>query len=110
MNLHDSDEILVPQKHRSWNEMIQDLKSITDITKYASFSFPNAYWYDVGLPIKSAEKMLCDGMKLPEYFKRTERSTSPEYVHPKDMIVLDSIRSSDGIHHINDWRDGKEKN
>ena len=109
LNLHDSDEILVPQKHTSWKEMIQDLKSITDITKYASFSFPNAYWYDVGLPIKSAEEMLCDGMKLPEYFKRTNRSTSPEYVHPKDMIVLDLLKSSDGIHHINDWRDGKEK-
>ena len=106
LNLHDSDEILVPQKHRSWNEMIQDLKSITDITKYASLSFPNAYWYDVGLPIKSAEEMLCDGMKLPEYFKRTDRSMNPEYTHSKLMICLDSIISSD-IHQISEWLIGK---
>ena len=108
LSLHDSDEILVPQKHSSWIEMIDDLNTITTLDRYASISFPNAYWFDVGLPLQSAENMMCEGMKLPEYFKRTDRSMNPEYRHPKSMLCLDSIITSD-IHEISDWTGNKEQ-
>ncbi len=111
LNLHDSDEILAPQKHTSWNEMMNDLKSVTDISEYASFIFPNEYWYDVGYPIKSAEAMMCPGntvMKLPRYFMRTERAITPEYDHPKAMLHIESSISY-GVHLITGWIDGKKK-
>ena len=106
--LHDSDEILVPQKHLTWIEMLKDLEQIADISKYASLVFPNAYWFDIGLPLLSAEEALCTGMNLPEYFKRTDRSMNPEYLHPKLMLCLDYVIASD-IHEASDWIEDKEQ-
>ncbi len=112
LNLHDSDEILVPQKHLTWKEMVHDFNSVTtDASKYASFSFPNAYWFDIGLPMETAAEMtVCAGgtMKLPEYFIRTDRSLNPEYVHSKPMLRLASVITCD-IHEVSECIDGYEK-
>ena len=105
--LHDSDEILVPQKHRTWLEMIADLKKVDNISRYASFSFFNAFWYDIGLPVESAVDLKCPAMELPLYFQRTDRAVNPEHIHPKYMVCLDTTIAGN-IHEISHWQEGYE--
>ena len=109
MTVHDSDEILVPQKITLWSEMIDDLAERFNISEYASLSFYNAFWFDIGLPVQKAVEMSCPKMKsLPLYFKRTDRVVKPEHKHPKYMVFLDRVYAGN-IHEISHWKEGLER-
>ena len=108
LTVHDSDEILVPQKRNLWSEMIVDLAEQFNLSNYASLSFYNAFWFDIGLPIEKAVEMSCPKMKsLPLYFKRTDRVVNPEHKHPKYMVFLDRTYAGN-IHEIAHWKEGLE--
>ena len=106
MSLHDIDEFLIPKKHPTWHGMIEDLKNFTDISKYASLQFGNAFFSEKTSSILTASK--CELQYIPIYFKRTQRNEYPEVVHPKVMVDLDTTITA-YCHDIKNWYDGVNK-
>ena len=87
LGVYDLDEVIVPQKHYSWHEMIEFLKSHNNLDKYASLSFKGCPWH-----VSTRDKVignnmsLCQNTSLPIYFTRTMRDKVAGD-HPKLMIA-----------------------
>lgn len=106
VTIQDTDELLVPQKHSTWPELIAHLKTIINIEEYASFSFRNTHWYDSGDPLLTESP--CPGRDIPRYFNWTLRTSSPTYASPKVMANLDSTIAA-FCHCIWRWKYGVRK-
>ena len=87
LGMYDLDEVIVPQKHYSWHEMIEFLKSYHNLDKYASLRFNGCSFH-----LSTRDKVignnvsLCQNMSLPIYFRWTMREKVAAD-HPKLMIT-----------------------
>lgn len=102
MSLCDVDEFLIPFKHLKWSSMIDELRTKFDLNKYASLQFGNAL---ISETVEPGPKTKC---KVPSYFTRLWRNASPETLHPKVMVDLDTTISA-YCHDIKSWKDGINK-
>ena len=107
VTIHDIDELLVPQQHHNWPEMMNHLRSIINLNEYASISFRNTHWYYSG-----NEKLLtgqfCGEVEMPRYFNWTLRTKHPTLASPKVMANLDNTIAA-FCHTIWRWKRGTRK-
>lgn len=107
VTVHDVDELLVPQQHKDWSEMITYLHKIINVDKYASFSFRNTHWY-YNSEEGSLTGRLCKGVEAPVYFNWTLRTRHPTLESPKIMANLDNAIAA-FCHTLWRWRKGTRK-
>ena len=74
LGMYDLDEVIVPQKHYSWHEMIEYLNSRYNLNEYASLIFKGCSFHvSTGDKVIGNNMPLCQNASLPIYFRWTMR-------------------------------------
>ena len=121
--LHDIDELIIPYKHDTWDELLTYYSNKINLSHYASLRFKSLPW-KVGsknsndgflsnilsiLPsIEIPWKMTCSKMNIPYYFKTTERFKRIDITRKK---VIASLNTTISIytHRVRKMVEGVEK-
>ena len=120
--LHDIDELIIPYKHDTWDELLTYYSNKINLSHYASLRFKSLPW-KVGsksnnsfLPNISSKssateipwKMTCSKMNIPYYFKTTERFKRIDITRKK---VIASLNTTISIytHRVRKMVEGVEK-
>ena len=108
--LHDIDELIIPYKHDTWDELLTYYSDKIDLSHYASLRFKSLPWKVVSnsndgflskisriLPWNNAIeipwKTTCSKMKIPYYFKTTERFKRIDITRQKVIASLNTTIS-----------------
>ena len=78
ISFHDIDEVIVPHKHESLQQMMKILDK--DGKHISYFKFYNSFWHDVGEIIEGTNttRLGCPQLKVPIYFRSTRRTSAAQ--------------------------------
>ena len=102
--LHDIDELIIPYKHDTWDELLAYYSNKINLSHYASLRFKSLAWKVVNngnysflsnISSKSSAteipwKMACSKMNIPYYFEANERFKHPVEIRHKVIASLNT--------------------
>lgn len=112
LGMYDLDEIVIPQKYRSWKEMFDEIKKKTagKFEDIASFKLIGLRWHNSNSTqnlLIGNKKQLCDHVNLPFYFRKTMRDNHCRD-HPK-IILRPLLTTCVQVHDIGGNMPGKKR-
>lgn len=108
LGLFDIDEFIVPGlNYRRCPEMLQYLEKLKKTVPASAYHFRNTYWFEDNVTVPEAKNIkVCSKMRLPRYFKRTQRATHPEKYGSDKLIVKPKAVNSVQVHYVVDRQKG----
>ena len=102
--LTDIDEFIVPEsKFEKVGEMMKYLEETTKSKPVSAYRFHNTYYFEDPVSVPQVKEVsLCPSMKLPRYFRRTQRATHAEKYGSDKLIVKPTAVNVAQVHFVVD--------
>ena len=102
--LTDIDEFIVPEsKFEKIGEMMKYLEETTKSKPVSAYRFLNTYYFEDPVSVPQVKEVsLCPSMKLPRYFRRTQRATHAEKYGSDKLIVKPTAVNVAQVHFVVD--------
>ena len=102
--LTDIDEFIVPEsKFEKIGEMMKYLEETTKSKPVSAYRFLNTYYFEDPVSVPQVKEVsLCPSMKLPRYFRRTQRATHAEKYGSDKLVIKPTAVNVAQVHFVVD--------
>ena len=104
LSLTDIDEFIVPEaKFEKVGDMMEYLEEQTKSKPVSAYRFHNTYYFEDPVSVPQVKDVsLCSKMKLPRYFRRTQRATHAEKYGSDKLVVKTKAVNVAQVHFVVD--------